>query len=314
MINSWRHGACFRRGARDGASEACGEARAFVALVMASASKKRARPEEEAKRGPLDGRWAFVTGAGSGIGRGIAIALARAGCCVVVLNDLPSAKEAVQETAAMIQKETNCSASCRLADVSDADAISKCMDNSLFDIVVANAAWSERLPVVEHEADSVKRVVEVSQLGVVNTCKAAAVMMKNMTIQPGREARGKIVIVSSIMGNIVLSKNAAAYAMCKAGITHFGKCLAGELCDDRINVNVITPGWIETPGEYKWTPKETIAKLGPQMPWGRLGTPSDVGHTAVFLCGDGADYVTGSVLDVDGGMSVNLRLPFGATT
>jgi glucose 1-dehydrogenase len=77
--------------------------------------------------------------------------------------------------------------------------------------------------------------------------------------------------------------------------------IATELAAHRINVNVIEPGWIDTPGERRTFSAETIAAEGAKLPWGRLGTPTDIGRAAVFLCSEYADYITGAVLVVDGG-------------
>lgn len=111
------------------------------------------------------------------------------------------------------------------------------------------------------------------------------------------------------VGNQVTLPNAAVYGMCKAAITHLGASLAAELTEDRINVNVICPGWIDTPGERKFCPEEEIQRLGALLPWGRIGTPDDIGNTCSFLCSAAADYITGSTINVDGGYTVGLRLP-----
>ena len=78
--------------------------------------------------------------------------------------------------------------------------------------------------------------------------------------------------------------------------------IANELLPHRINVNVIEPGWIDTPGERAAFGDEAILRDGPSLPWGRLGTPRDVGRTAAFLVSDDADYITGTTLVVDGGL------------
>jgi glucose 1-dehydrogenase len=77
--------------------------------------------------------------------------------------------------------------------------------------------------------------------------------------------------------------------------------IATELAPHRINVNVIEPGWIDTPGEHEVFGSEALAQAGPSLPWGRLGTPADVGKAAAFLASDDADYITGAILLVDGG-------------
>ncbi|MFZ1753183.1 MAG: SDR family oxidoreductase, partial [Caldilineaceae bacterium] len=89
---------------------------------------------------------------------------------------------------------------------------------------------------------------------------------------------------------------------------HFARTLAAELLPHRINVNVINPGWIDTPGERRYTSDADIAAGGKRMPWGRLGTPADIGKAAAFLCSDDADYITGTALTVDGGYLLGMKL------
>ena len=85
--------------------------------------------------------------------------------------------------------------------------------------------------------------------------------------------------------------------------------IAAELVRHRINVNVIEPGWIDTPGEHTTFGSDAIASEGPKLPWGRLGKPEDIGRAAVFLCSDDADYITGTSLVVDGGFCLRDSLP-----
>jgi len=259
---------------------------------------------------PLEGRVVLITGAGVGIGRAIALALAHAGA-IVVLNDIVA--QTVEETAAQVRELGGC-ASVVLADVSDERSGTIMVAHATeqygrLDCVVANAASSERGPLVEQDASDTLRTIEVVQLGVLHTLKAAAKAMQRQPVVDARESRGRMVIVSSIMGNIVLSHKAAAYSMSKAAIRHLGACLASELIADRINVNTICPGWIDTPGERKFTTEADMQRLGRQLPWGRLGKPSEIGKAVVFLCSDDATFITGSTLVVDGGETVSMRLP-----
>lgn len=271
-------------------------------------------PPQQAQR-PLAGRRALVTGAGRGIGRGAALALARLGADII-LNDLPG-DEAADETARVIEA---LGSRCDVArcDVSDAAAVERMVSAAgALDIVVASAAWSDRGAYLdEQKLPLLQKTLEVSQMGIVHTVRAAARALRARRLSAemqGSNWRGKVVLVSSIMGVQPLSDRATAYSMAKAAVVQLGKCLAAELCPQRINVNVVLPGWIDTPGERKWTSSERMAELEPQMPWGRLGTPDDVGAVIGFLCSDAADYMTGSAVVVDGGYSVSLRLPMGAT-
>jgi glucose 1-dehydrogenase len=103
----------------------------------------------------------------------------------------------------------------------------------------------------------------------------------------------------------------AAYNMAKAAINHLGRTMAIELAPYRINVNMVNPGWIDTPGERKFSSEEQLRKAGERIPWGRLGTPEDIGKVVAFLASDEADYITGATLRVDGGFLLGLTLPSG---
>jgi glucose 1-dehydrogenase len=97
--------------------------------------------------------------------------------------------------------------------------------------------------------------------------------------------------------------------MAKAAVNHLGRTLAAELAEYHINVNIINPGWIDTPGERKFATEEEIKAGAKRLPWGRLGTPRDIGRAAVFLASDDADYITGTALRVDGGFILGTYRP-----
>jgi glucose 1-dehydrogenase len=258
----------------------------------------------------FDGKVALITGAARGIGRGIALCLAEEGADIVV-NDLDPATaidvEDARGTAAAIEALGR-RALVAYADVSDRAQVAALVAAAVahfgrIDIVVANAATSIREPVVTARWEGVLRTIEVTQFGVFHTCQAAAQQMV-ATGRPG----GKIVIIGSILAEIPFPTS-AAYNMAKAAVNQLGRTLAAELAEHRINVNVINPGWIDTPGERKYATEEEIEVGGRHIPWGRLGTPRDIGRAVAYLASDDADYVTGSVLVVDGGYRVGMRLP-----
>ena len=85
--------------------------------------------------------------------------------------------------------------------------------------------------------------------------------------------------------------------------------MSAELAPYRINVNMINPGWIDTPGERQFVTEEQMREGGKRIPWGRLGTPDDIGRAVAFLASDDADYITGATLRVDGGFLLGLTLP-----
>jgi glucose 1-dehydrogenase len=256
----------------------------------------------------FQGKVALITGASRGIGRGIALHLAEQGADVVV-NYRTHPDEAAQVTdavAAMGQR-----ALAYQADVADRQAMSEMFAAAVaefghLDIAVANAAFSIRETVIEAQWEHVERVLAVSQFGVFHCCQMAAQQMVRQ-VQGGRPG-GKIVIISSVMEEICLPRS-AAYNMAKGAINRLGQTLAAELACYRINVNVINPGWIDTPGERRFTTEDEIREQGPRIPWGRIGSPRDIAQAVAFLASAEADYVTGATLRVDGGYVLGLRFP-----
>jgi glucose 1-dehydrogenase len=259
----------------------------------------------------FEGKTALVTGASLGIGRGIALCLAEEGANVVVNY---RSHQAEAESAAEEIRQLGGEALVWQADVSDRDAIAAMFKGAVdrfgrIDVAVANAAISVREPVVEAKWENVMRTFQVTQFGVFHTCQLAA---QQMLKQPrmGR-SRGKIVVISSIHEEIAFPSS-GAYNMSKAAINHLARTMAAELAGQRINVNVINPGWIDTPGERKHFSEEDIAEGSRRLPWGRMGVPEDIGKAAAYLASDDADYVTGTILRVDGGFVHGLVLPEAA--
>ena len=251
----------------------------------------------------FEGKTALITGAAQGIGRGIALCLAQEGANVVI-NDranVEAANEVVATIKAMGQETIFWQ-----ADVSDREAVAAMFAGVVeqfgrIDVVVSNAAMSVREPIIEAKWENVLSTLEVTQFGVFHVCQIAAQQMVKQ--EPNPRSRGKIVIISSVQGEVA-AEGAAAYNMAKAAINHFAQTLAVEVVEQRINVNIITPGWIDTPGERLHYTEEEIQECGLLLPWGRLGLPEDIGKAVAFLASDDADYITGSTLRVDGGYVV----------
>jgi glucose 1-dehydrogenase len=255
----------------------------------------------------LEGKVAAVTGGARGIGRGIALALAGEGADIAI-NDLapddPDVDDA-RQTAAEVEALGR-RAIVRYGDIADPGTAQELVAAAAaafgrVDIAVANAALSIRELVLEARWEHVLRTIEVCQFGVFHTCQAAA---RHMV---GRGGPGKIIIIGSILA-VIPMPTSAAYNMAKAAINHLGPTLAAELAPYRVNVNVINPGYIDTPGERKFATEEHMRQVAPRIPWGRLGTPHDIGRAAAFLASDDADYITGSVVQVDGGYRVGMEL------
>jgi len=207
------------------------------------------------------------------------------------------------------------------ADVSDRAAVERMVKAAVerfgrLDIAVANAYYSKRELVIEAKWEDVLRTIEVTQFGAFHTCQfAAQQMVKQATSGINDDVminkpkgNGKIIIISSVHEEVAFA-TAAAYNMAKAAVSHLARTMANELTPYHVNVNIINPGWINTPGERTFSSEEELLKGGKRIPWGRMGMPADIGQAALFLASDEADYITGTTLRVDGGFLGGLRLP-----
>lgn len=255
----------------------------------------------------LLGRKALVTGAARGIGKGCALELARAGADVAI-NDLtasPEAEATVAEIRAMgrravlIEGDVFERPACEAVTARAIDALGR------IDLFVSNPAFSRRGDFLDYDPALFERVLKGTLFGGFHMGQIVA---RHMVSRGG----GKIVFVSSVHARIPFARS-VAYNAAKIGLTHMARTIAAELLPHRINVNVIAPGWIDTPGEHATFGSETIAQAGPSLPWGRLGLPEDIGRAAAFLCSDDADYITGTELVVDGGLCLRGAGGAGAT-
>ena len=258
--------------------------------------------------GHFEGKVALITGASRGIGRGCAFALAAQGADVVV--NYRSHPDEAHEVAGVIEGMGR-RALVWQADVARREQVEAMFAGTLahfgrIDIAVANAGMSIREPFLTAKWENVLHVLEVSQFGVFHTCQLAAQQMVCQE-KVGRSA-GKIIVISSIFAELP-APTSAAYNMAKAAINHLVSTMAGELAEHHINVNVVNPGWIDTPGERNFATEEEIEVGSQRLPWKRLGTLEDIGQAVVYLASDAADYVTGTMLRVDGGFVHGLQLP-----
>ncbi|MCE2396108.1 glucose 1-dehydrogenase [Candidatus Poribacteria bacterium] len=244
----------------------------------------------------LHGKVALITGSSRGIGRGCAVEMATCGADIVI-NYRTHPDEAAE--VAEIVRGLGRNALTVGADIADRDAVETMVQQGIdqfgkIDILVNNAAMSIRKPFLEIPVADVERTIDVCMWGVFHCSQVAARHMVE------RGEGGKILIISSVHAFIPFG-NSVAYNTAKAGINHMGYTMATELTEHRINVNVIEPGWTDTPGERNFATEEELREGGKKLPWGRLGTIEDIGKTAAFLCSDAADYITGACLRVDGG-------------
>lgn len=244
----------------------------------------------------LEGKKALVTGAARGIGKGCAIELAKAGADVVI-NDLRHTEQAEQTLAEL--HALGRQAEFVPGDVFERPGCEQVVQKTLefhgqIDIFVSNPAYSRRGEFLDYDPEVFDKVLRGTLFGGFHMSQLVARHM----VQRG--GRGKIVFISSVHARIPFTRS-VAYNAGKSGLNNMAFTIANELLKHRINVNVIEPGWIDTPGEHESFGDEAIAKAAPTLPWGRLGTPSDIGKAAVFLSSDDADYITGTTLLVDGG-------------
>jgi glucose 1-dehydrogenase len=247
----------------------------------------------------LAGKVAVVTGASLGIGRSTALALARHGAAVVVnfRSHPDQAEEVVREI-----ESTGGKAVKLQADVADQTAVEKLVADTVshfgrLDIAVSNAAYSDRE--LFHEADMAgfRRTVDVTMWG-------AFYLMRAATQQMIRQGGGGAIVIVSSPHAFIPAPRAMAYNMSKAAIEHAARTAAIEVAEHRIRINVIQPGWTDTPGERKFASEDTLQRAGAKIPLGRLGTPDEIADGIAFLADPQHSYMTGATLLIDGGISL----------
>ena len=257
-------------------------------------------------RGSLHGQFALVTGASTGIGAGVARALAQAGAAVGInYHGHPEEAEAVVRDIEKLEGR----ALAMHADVSnEADVVAMvdefCARFGRLDILVANAGIQVDAPIESMSAAMWDRVMGVNLRGYF-LCAREAVKRFLAQEPPKRSrARGKIVFTSSVH-EVIPWAGHANYASSKGGVMLFMKTLAQEVAGRGIRVNSIAPGAIRTPiNRAAWETEDARAKLLELIPYGRIGEPEDIGRAAAWLVSDDADYVVGTTLFVDGGMTL----------
>lgn len=256
---------------------------------------------------PLRDQRALVTGATSGIGRATAHALARAGASVVV-NYRSHADEAAA-VVAEIEKQGGHAIALR-ADVSDEEEVERMFAAAIerlgsLDILVNNAGLQRDAPFPEMTLDQWRTVIDVNLTGQFLCARAAVREFLRRGPDPRRSrATGKIICISSVH-EVIPWAGHVNYAASKGGIMLLMKSLAQEVAPRRIRVNSISPGAIKTPiNELAWRTPEAEKKLLELIPYGRVGEVEDVARAAVWLASDESDYVTGTSLFVDGGMTL----------
>jgi glucose 1-dehydrogenase len=244
----------------------------------------------------LNGKVALVTGGARGIGQAIAVELARSGASVAFC-DVCDPERAADTLSAI--RETGQAGRFFRTNVADRPGLESLFQDLLkefgrLDILVNNAAINIRKPLVDLELDDVRKVWDVALWGVFHCSQLAA---RQMVKQGG----GSIVVISSVHA-VKPFPNNTAYNGAKAAVNQMALTWATELVKDNIRVNVIEPGWIDTPGERTLFTEEQIMAEGRKLPLGRLGKPAEIAAAVRYLVSDDAAYVTGTCLRVDGGI------------
>src|SRR5262245_8476193 len=247
----------------------------------------------------LKGQVAVVTGASLGIGRATAIAMGRAGAKVVV--NYRSHREQAEEVVDAV-RQAGSQAIAVQADVADQAAVEQLIAQTVrqfgrLDIAVSNAAFSDRELFYKAEMAGFRRTVDVTMWG-------AFYLMRAATQQFVQQGGGGVICIVSSPHAFIPAPRAMAYNMSKAAIEHMARTAAIEVAEHRIRINLVQPGWTDTPGELKFASRETLDTAGAKIPLGRLGTPEEMAEGILFLCDPRNEYITGAALLIDGGISL----------
>ncbi len=245
----------------------------------------------------MEKRTAIITGAARGIGRAIALRLARDGVNVVI--NYTSAEKEAEETAREAEK-LGVQALLVQADVSKEKEVEQLFEKALtltgrIDILINNAGITRDNLILRMKEEDFDRVIEINLKGSYNCMKKASRIML-------KQRYGRIVNISSVVG-LRGNPGQVNYAASKAGVIGMTKSLAKELASRNITVNALAPGMIETKMSEQMSEAAKKQMLS-MIPAGRIGRPEDVANAAAFLAGEEAAYITGQVLCVDGGMAV----------
>ena len=245
----------------------------------------------------LTGKNALVTGAGRGIGKAIALELAAKGAFVIV--NYNGSKEAAEQTVAEI-KAAGGDAIAYQCSVSDYEACGAMItalikEYAHIDILVNNAGITRDGLLMKMSEEDFDAVINTNLKGCFNT-------IRHMSRYFLKQRAGKIINISSVSG-ILGNAGQANYSASKAGVIGLTKAVARELASRGINVNVVAPGFVET--DMTDALSDSVKEnLKSQIPLGKIGHPQDIAKAVAFLASPDANYITGQVLSVDGGMAI----------
>lgn len=245
----------------------------------------------------LTGKNALVTGAGRGIGKAIALELAANGAFVIV--NYNGSKDAAEQTVAEIRAAGGDAVACQ-CNVSDYEACKNMIDGLIksyahIDILVNNAGITRDELLMRMKEEDFDAVIGINLKGTFNT-------IRHMSRYFLKQRAGKIINISSVSG-ILGNAGQANYSASKAGVIGLTKSVARELASRGINVNAVAPGFVATEmtDVLSDSVKEDLLK---QIPLGKVGSTQDIAKAVLFLASPAADYITGQILSVDGGMAI----------
>ncbi len=245
----------------------------------------------------LDGKVAIVTGASRGLGRAIAVALAEAGADVAVTA---RSEDALEATAAEV-RERGRRALAVPCDVHDGKSVAKMVERVIagfrqIDVLINNAGGGDMKPLVEMGEEEWLRIVDLNINSTFRLCRE---------VGPHMIARrcGRVINMSSMYG-LIGEKNVTAYCAAKGAIIQFTRALALEWAEYNITVNVLAPGYIYTERTSRVFDNPDLSPaFTSRIPVGRVGRPEELGPLVVYLASDAAEYMTGSVIVIDGGQT-----------
>jgi glucose 1-dehydrogenase/3-oxoacyl-[acyl-carrier protein] reductase len=251
--------------------------------------------------GSLDGRNALVTGAGMGIGQGIALELARQGAHVVV--HYAGSKTGAEQTVARIRDDGGTAFAVQ-GDLRLKSECDRVVDEAVrllggLDVLINNSGVTRSRPFLETDESTYDEMLDLNMKGYFFCAQRALPSILE-------RGRGSIVNITSVHGYAGFP-NHAGYAATKGAIVAFTRALAVELAPRKVRVNAIGPGIVEVP-RYFDIPNYTTELGASMVPVGRVGTPADIGATAAFLASDAADFITGQIVYVDGGTTARMGL------
>jgi glucose 1-dehydrogenase len=265
-----------------------------------------AMPQCEAEK-LLKGQKALVTGGNSGIGRAVAIELGKAGAEVMV--NYVSGKDQAEEVVNLIEKSGGCALSFQ-ADISKEEQVIEMFSKTkekfgTLDILVNNAGLQQDAPLEEMTLQQWNLVISVNLTGQFLCAREAVREFKRRGVVPEVScAAGKIICMGSVH-QIIPWAGHVNYAASKGGVMLLMKSIAQEVAPYRIRVNSIAPGAIRTKiNTEAWESLDAYDSLMKLVPYKRIGEPEDIGRAAVWLASDQADYINGTSLVVDGGMTL----------